>query len=114
MRRAVGLAPLFFFLAFLACTSGTTTAPSDGGVTTAAPCTGDPTRCLTGKVVAKGFTVPFSGAKVELYGTFPYGMATPLATSKVGADGTYAFGDLAEGGHYYAQAIARFDSSGTA
>src|SRR4051812_40562277 len=109
MKRSLAIGSAILALSCTDGGSGATVVEDAGAVVpSTAACSGDLTRCLRGAVTAKGFTVAFASAKVELYSTFPYGRGDPLASAPLSADGTFAFADVAPGALYYVQAVARF------
>jgi hypothetical protein len=85
-----------------------TPATIDGGSDT---CSGDPSKCLHGTVVARGFNVPYADAKVQVYTVYPYGNAKPAIESASTREGKFAFDGLDPGETYYLQALAKFKSS---
>lgn len=71
-------------------------------------CSGDATACLVGTVKASGFQAPPARFQAQIFRELPVAGATPIATSLVGSDGSWAFSDLPAWGHYFVQAGADF------
>jgi hypothetical protein len=104
---------LFFVLASLgagsACSSSSTPAPTTTGPTgTPTGTCSDAATCVGGTLATRGFNVAFASSKVQLYSTFPYGKATPVAEAAVTADGKFAFAGADPAARYYLQGVARF------
>jgi hypothetical protein len=59
-------------------------------------------------VKVSGFTLPPNRFQAQIFREFPVAGATPLATSVVGYDGSYAFSNLSPWEHYFVQAAADF------
>jgi hypothetical protein len=59
-------------------------------------------------VTLSGFLATPSRFQAQIFREFPVAGATPLATTYVGSDGSYAFSDLPPWGHYFVQAGADF------
>ncbi len=102
----------FAALAIPACSSSSTTPPTPIGPTgsTTGTCSGDAAACVSGTLITRGFNVPFTSAKVQLYAVFPYGKSTPVAEASVTGEGKYAFSGVDPAGRYYVQGVARFGS----
>ncbi len=66
------------------------------------------TFCLSGTVTTAAFTAPVQEITANLYDLFPSGGAQAFASATVAADGTWAFGGLPAGPHYYVQVLLFF------
>jgi hypothetical protein len=70
--------------------------------------------CIAGTVTVSGFSVAPMGLQVSLFRVFPYGAAVSQAKLPVATDGTFAFKNVTPWAHYYVQAEAGFQGSGSA
>ena len=86
----------------------------DGAVVDAQPipmteaCTGAATACLSGKATTKKFQASPTQMEVQLYRSFPSGTATPIMTTPVALDGTWALSNVPAWSHYYLELVADF------
>ena len=110
-----------------ACSSNSIAVPGDGGTGVpdvgsgvasglapplpTATCTGTSTDCLSGTVVATGFTAAPAGTMVSLFRVYPYGNVAPVQEMALALDGTFAFSNLAAWDHYYVQAETVFQAT---